>query len=357
MQKFIIDDLCCPAMLDDRPCRSRLLLNTATATTTCSGKDENELVEGLLTCRDCGQTYPILGGLPILVADPWQYVLDRKGLIFDLVSDSKIPISRSMEELVHLKKPDTKPATLGIEKYENPTILNEYLAAHYDDFSKALPKDHPLHFIIRDYYRSDFYSTAFEMLKPYLSSTVVALDLGCSVGRGAYEMAGHCKLVYGIELSYNLAFAARRVLRHFPSQLSDYPLKFDGDITQNRLLPNLRKDNVEIIVASADNLPFPTARFGATNSWNLIDRLSAPEKMLAEQERVLSPNGILSLTSPYNWETCQTPRENWIGGTIESPTVNVIRERLLLNLEILDEKAYMPWIFWIFERYFELFFT
>jgi SAM-dependent methyltransferase len=357
MQKFVLDDVCCPARAEGAACRGRLALDSETATPVHAEQDKNELVEGVLACQDCGGTYPVLGGLPILVTDPWHYVWDRYDTIVGVVSEAGLPVGQPMDHLIRERNLGTDPRRGKQNKYENLTTTHEYLAAHFDDFWGTLPEGHPFRAIVHDHYGSDFYTIAFGILEPFLDSTMLALDLGCSVGRGVYELAGHCKLVYGVEFAFRSACVARRVLRHFPDRMNDYWLKFDGDIGEKRLLPDCSRDNVEIVVASADDLPFSSDSFGVTNSWNIVDRLADPEGAIAEQERVLMPEGVLSLTSPYNWSAALTEKKNWIGGTKSLRTVDAIREHILKNFEMLDEKPYIPWIFWIFEHFFEVFFA
>ncbi|MBW2170358.1 MAG: methyltransferase domain-containing protein [Deltaproteobacteria bacterium] len=357
MQKFVLDDICCPARMEGDACHGRLVLGNETVTPVHARQDKDELVEGILACQDCGGAYPVLCGLPILVTDPWHYLWDRYDTITGLAREAGFPVGQTMDQLIRTKNADTAPRTEKEDKYESLATTHEYLAVHFDDFWRTLPEGHPFRAIVHDHYGSDFYSVAVGMLEPFLDPTMLALDLGCSVGRGVYELAGHCKLVYGVEFAFRSASVARRVLRHFPCPMNDYWLKFDGDIGEKRLLPDFSRDNVEIVVASAANLPFSPNSFGVTNSWNIIDRLADPEGTIAEQERVLRPEGILSLTSPYNWNTALTGRKRWIGGTKGVRTADAIRGRILQNFEILDEKAYIPWIFWIFERFFEVFFA
>ncbi len=357
MQRFALNDLCCPSWLEAGACLGRLLLDTQTVEPLHAEQDENELIEGMLVCQHCAAAYPVVCGLPILVADAWRYLWDRYDAIVGLAAEARLPIGKTMDEWVRERNAGTEPAMPGESEYESLAMTHEYLAVHFDDFRNALPGDHPLLPIAREHYRSDFYSVAMGMIEPHLDPTMLGIDLGCSVGRGVYELAGHCKLVYGVELAFHSAFVARRVLRHFPARMNEYRLRLDGDISRQRSLPDRSRDNVEIVVASAESLPFASGSCGVTNNWNIIDRLPDPERMLAEQERVLRVGGILSLAAPYNWENRHTPRKGWIGGKGAVRTVDAIRERILQSSEILDEKAYIPWVFWIFERYFEFFFS
>ncbi|MDT8357525.1 MAG: methytransferase partner Trm112 [Methanomicrobiaceae archaeon] len=58
MRVSTLDILCCPA------CRGRLVLQAAQSTTCEDG--EEDIIEGKLTCADCGTDYPIEDGIPCL---------------------------------------------------------------------------------------------------------------------------------------------------------------------------------------------------------------------------------------------------------------------------------------------------
>ena len=357
MQRFVLNDVCCPASVQDgAPCHGRLEPDQSHAGIACAPADADEIVEGILRCEQCGAEYPVLCGLSILVDKPWLYLRDNYRTILSLAAEAGLLISQSMIALLQAHQVNVGPLGKGEDKYNTPSVLSRYLCQHYDNVWDVLPPDHPIRSIVRDYYHQDFYTTAFELPAPYLNSDQRALDVGCGVGRSVYELACHCGLVYGVEPAFGSAFVARRVLRHFPDRLNDYWLKWDGDIRQRRPLPDRRRDNAEIVVAFGDKLPFPTAAFDVVNSWNVVDRVPNPERLLADQDRVLRPGGILSLADPYTWETKYTSHERWIGGRDGVRSIDAIRERVQRSCDILQEQEYLPWLSWAYERNFHLFF-
>ena len=290
-----------------------------------------------------------------MVAHPWLYLRDNYDTILAITAEAGVPISQSMILAMQDKGADIGPSGKGGNKYDQRDILSGYLSRHYDSVLDMFSTNHPILNKVQNF-SEDFYSIAVGLLLPYLDSSQMVLDIGCGVGRSVYELAGRCRFIYGVEYSFVSAFQARRILRHTPNRLESYMLKLDGDIYSRRILPERRRDNIEIVVASGDNLPFPTDRFDVTNSWNVIDRTPNPEKFLAEQERALKSGGIIFLTDPYAWDISYAPRSQWFGGQNNKRSVIAIRERVEKTSDILQEQEYIPWLFWKYEREFSLFY-
>lgn len=357
MKSLILNDLVCPDRKENAVCHGALVLEEQPVPVLFSPDDETDIIEGVLRCQKCGEIYPILGGLPILVAQPWFYLRRNYNTVLSLTAEAGLLISKSMLALLQMREANVGDSGKGDDKYDALTTLNCYLSQHYDDIWDVLPTGHPLRLIVRDHYRQDFYTLAFELLAPYLAPTQRVLDIGCGVGRSVYELGGHCGWVYGIEYSFGSAFFARRILCHAPNRLDSYWLKLDGDLRIRRPLPDRQRDNVELIVASGDNLPLLDTDFDVVNSYNVIDRVPDPEKLLAEQERVLKPGGVFSQADPYTWETSYSPRNRWFGGRDGQRSIDAVRERIRQVFDILQEQEYVPWLSWKYERNFSIFYS
>ncbi|MCG8306679.1 MAG: hypothetical protein MI975_04750 [Cytophagales bacterium] len=59
MKKTLIDKLCCP--MDKKALQLRIFK-----------KDDEEIIEGLFTCTECGRYYPVVHGLPIMTPDEYR---------------------------------------------------------------------------------------------------------------------------------------------------------------------------------------------------------------------------------------------------------------------------------------------
>jgi SAM-dependent methyltransferase/uncharacterized protein YbaR (Trm112 family) len=351
VRPFVLADVRCPLRGGGEACLGRLRLDESWA----AHEDAEEIVEGLLACERCSAHFPILCGLPVLLPDPWRSLAGRRSQLVETAREHGLPIGRAMLELLRERAGAECGGEAPGDKYETRTTLHEYLGAHYDDWREALPVGHPVRELLEVCYRPDFYARALALLAPHLDGRGVAVDVGCNVGRSVWELAGACERVYGIETSFVAALTARRILRGFPDAPTSYELRLDGTRTRQRPLPSRRRANAEVLVASAEALPFASASLSVSNSWNVLDRLPDPARALAEQARVTAPGGVFSLASPYNWECACTPPDRWLGGRGGVATIDAVRALVAGRMEILAEQEHLPWVFWLNERCFELF--
>jgi 5-histidylcysteine sulfoxide synthase/putative 4-mercaptohistidine N1-methyltranferase len=144
-----------------------------------------------------------------------------------------------------------------------------------------------------------------------------ALDLGCAVGRSAFELAREFEFVTGLD------FSARFIRIAFQLQekgVIHYELPEEGDIVSfhERRLSDFGleavKGRVEFFQADAVNLKLRFTGYDLVLAANLIDRLYDPKKFLTTIHERLNPGGLLVLTSPYTWLEDFTRKKDWVGG-------------------------------------------
>jgi ubiquinone/menaquinone biosynthesis C-methylase UbiE len=120
----------------------------------------------------------------------------------------------------------------------------------------------------------EFRQESYEMLR--LHSENCALDVGCGAGEACVELAarvGPRGRVVGVDLSVAMVEAARRAAVAAGS-------------------------SVELCVAGAYELPFPTGSFDAVRAQFVFQHLEHPEAALAEMLRVTSPGGRIMVIDP-----------------------------------------------------------
>ncbi len=144
-----------------------------------------------------------------------------------------------------------------------------------------------------------------------------ALDLGCSVGRAAFELAREFSCVHGLD------FSARFIRIAYQMQekgVLRYELPEEGEIVSyhERRLTDLNltqtAGRVEFYQADALNLKPLFKEYDLILAANLLDRLSKPAKFLATIHERLNEGGLLVIASPYTWLEEFTHRKDWIGG-------------------------------------------
>ena len=206
-----------------------------------------------------------------------------------------------------------QPPISGAGLYESPKLLGEYLLLHYGGTAElrhpALPVDSSIldiPFPVR---------CVRELLDLFLlPPDATALEVGCSVGASAFELARTCSRVEASDYSQSFITAAQTLARdgsHAASRI------VEGVITApfEALVPcEIDRDRVSFSVQDATNLPPSTGAHDVVLAANLICRLPDPEAFLSRVASLVKPGGQLLLTTPFTWLEEYTPRDRWIGG-------------------------------------------
>jgi putative 4-mercaptohistidine N1-methyltranferase len=146
------------------------------------------------------------------------------------------------------------------------------------------------------------------------------LDIGCSVGRSAFEFARFFAHVDAID------FSARFIQSGVRLQQGDevlYEVPLEGELTVGRAISLERLGladvggRVSFMQGDACNLKALYTDYDLVFAGNLIDRLYDPALFLAGIGSRLLPGGLLVITSPYTWLEEYTPKQKWLGGRRE----------------------------------------
>ena len=197
--------------------------------------------------------------------------------------------------------------------YESPKLLGEYLLLHYGGEAELRHAGLPVEPVI----------TAIpfpvrcvrELLDlPLLPSNADALEVGCSVGASAFELARHCSHVEASDYSNSFITAAQRLQREGEMAATR---TLEGVITTPfvaRVPMEIDRSRVSFTVADAVNLPPGLGPFDVVMAANLICRLPDPDTFLSRAASLVKPGGQLLLTTPFTWLEEYTPQAHWIGG-------------------------------------------
>jgi putative 4-mercaptohistidine N1-methyltranferase len=204
----------------------------------------------------------------------------------------------------------TPNSELRVSYYETDRGLAEYLLLHFGAPDEQLPYSFgpasALDFPVR---------CVRECLDPArLPPQSRALDLGCAVGRAAFELARHCAQVVAIDYSHRFIAAARHLQEH---GTIEFACPEEGDLARRvtaRVPGGIDRARVAFEQGDAQRLRPDLGSFDVILMANLIDRLRAPRLCLEQLPDLLKPGGQLILTSPYTWLAEFTPRESWLGG-------------------------------------------
>jgi putative 4-mercaptohistidine N1-methyltranferase len=193
-------------------------------------------------------------------------------------------------------------------------MLAEYLLFHFGTVEEILPKA-----AIRPAGMVDALDFAVRTPAHFAAHRVArGLDLGCAVGRSAFEMSRTCDEVIGIDFSHAFIEAAE-ALRG--GRRLDYPRLEEAGITSRleaRIPRGAVPERVSFQQGDAMALPADLGVFDRVHAANLLCRLSRPQILLERLPGLVKSGGELVLATPCTWLDAYTPPENWPqAGTFE----------------------------------------
>lgn len=231
-----------------------------------------------------------------------------------------------------------RPVELHQERYESDALAAQYLDAHYG----------PEHFGVPNFARRCA-EICLELTRG--RGRGEALDLGCAVGRGSFELARGFERVTGLDFSSRFFRLATRMQEEGYLR---YALPEEGEIVSYHELAlselglEAVRDRVRFFQGDACNLPEKYAGYDLVLAANLIDRLYSPRLFLAGIGDRIKPGGLLVIASPYSWSEEFTRREEWLGGYREAgenvPTLQGLGALLAPCFRMLGEPREVPFV-------------
>lgn len=203
--------------------------------------------------------------------------------------------------------PGHDSVTEGSKLYETDVLVTQYLDFHYGPEALGVP---------------NFPRACAAEVLPLVPAERRrrCLDIGCSVGRSAFEFARAFEHVDAIDFSARFIQSGVRLQEGGEIH---YEVPTEGELTVARSvsldklgLGELRT-HVAFMQGDACNLKSLYTGYDLVFAGNLVDRLYDPGMFLdAIGDRVL-PGGLLVITSPYTWLEEYTPKSKWLGGRRE----------------------------------------
>jgi putative 4-mercaptohistidine N1-methyltranferase len=222
--------------------------------------------------------------------------------------------------------------------YETDTSISQYLEFHYGDEYFGVP---------------NFPKACIDKLVEIagVQKFGKALDIGCAVGRGSFELARYAEQVDAVDFSTRFIRNALGLREH--GQLR-YLIPTEGELT---LLKEVRLDTLDLVEVAdrvefsqgdACNLRSVYAGYDVVYAGNLIDRLYEPARFLNDIPNRINQGGYLVLVSPYTWMEEFTEKANWIGGVKENgeslTTLEGVRRLLSGKFDLVGAPADIPFV-------------
>ncbi len=194
--------------------------------------------------------------------------------------------------------------------YESDQLLAEYLLFHYGTADEILPPERAWPAGMRE--ALDFPQRT---VAHFTAGTVArGLDLGCAVGRSAFELARSCDHVTGIDFSQTFIRAAEAL--RCGATLTYERLEEGRLRTQltARKPAGVAGDKLRFCHGDAMQLPADLGSFERVHAANLLCRLAEPQRLLDRLPALVKPGGELVLATPCTWLEEFTPPQHWPPG-------------------------------------------
>jgi SAM-dependent methyltransferase/uncharacterized protein YbaR (Trm112 family) len=273
------------------------------------------IIEGELRCRSCKASWPIIDGMPILLADVQGWLVQQAPVLLRRDDLSVLSENRLGDAL-----------GIGSTFDTERQYLSNYATDHWGVFAGG-PESRALALLQR--VSKDFEGPI--------------LDLGCSTGRISVELAQSGKTVVGIDLHAGMLRMAARVLQ---TGRARWPRRRLGTAFERIDVPvPLNTETVDFWVSDVTSLPFVAGQFGTIVSMNLIDCVPSAAEHIRHLAHLLRPGGRLLLATPYDWSPGASAPGDWLGGLGMDPVPaeQQLRDLLQSYFEIEHEEERVPW--------------
>lgn len=240
----------------------------------------------------------MVDGIPILVPDVRSYVEQN---LFHLTS--RRDHSESIESLIG------DAVGQGSAFDATRQHLSTYGWGHYSDLDPDAGTEQGTPWTV-----TECLARSLETQEEPRSVDAPVLDIGCSVGRTAFDLAGYTEgLVLGVDVNFAMLQVGADILR---TGRVRYPLRRVGVVYDRIDFPAsfAGAERVDFWACDAMALPFEPGSFGFATAFNVLDCVASPRDFLDAAADLLRPGSRIILSTPYDWSVNVTPMQAWIGG-------------------------------------------
>ena len=272
----------------------------------------------LLVC-ECGRSYPVIDGVPLVLVHPEVYLRSEMTMIIE--RDLDIAVAGLL-------------VAGGPDDAAYPRLLDHlsfYMDAHWGDRAEPVEVC-ALRPIIERLTR--------------LQPVALAVELGCSVGRILGELAVNAERVVGLDLHFGSLRRARHVLAGDPVA---YGRRITGRHYRqaiaragDRAVPGAR---LKLVCGDALQPPLVPGAYDRVVALNVLDAVRQPRQLLTIVDGLCAPGGEIILSSPYAWQSSIMEEHERIGGSDPATDlVGILRDGTDLGARYrIDEEADVPW--------------
>jgi 5-histidylcysteine sulfoxide synthase/putative 4-mercaptohistidine N1-methyltranferase len=201
---------------------------------------------------------------------------------------------------------DGKIPLTPVNCYETDIDVCEQLESHYGD--KHLNIDN---------YSQQVSGLVVNKVEKYGINANKLLNLGCSVGRTAFEMSKYFQHIDAVDFSaryiqYGVQLQQQKTLR-YTSVISGDIQSFH-EVSLKDLTLNESAEHIVFSQGDASNLKTIFNGYDAILIEHALEKSYQPKQLLATLSQRLNQQGFLFVLTDHQYTTQHTEKENWLGG-------------------------------------------
>lgn len=290
---------------------------------------------GRIHCSNpaCWQEFPILDGIPVLVADPVGFLTNSKHQVLlrnDLPADLESMIGDALGP--------------GSDFDTTRHHLSLYAGTHFADWTE-------------DGGGAQVPAILDAGWSSIPSQEGAAIDLGTSVGRGVWELAARrAGPVVGADLNFSMLRLGQQLMLEGKATFPRRRIGVVFDPVEVTLPDEMVSDRVDLWAMDCMALPFRSDQFAMATALNLVDCIPGPTDMIVEAARILAAGAGAVFTTPYDWSPAATDPVGWMGGHSQRGPTGGDGEAVLTatlanyGLTPLAESHDIPWALTVHAR-------
>jgi SAM-dependent methyltransferase len=165
-----------------------------------------------------------------------------------------------------------------------------------------------------------------------------ALELGCGVGRGLFELSRSADAVVGLDRNGAFLRVARALLSG--AELP-YARRMAGrEYTRAVARAPAAVAFVQLVCGDVLDPPFAPGQFGRVAALNLLDAVRSPRALLHHIHQLAAPGAEILLASPYAWRDDVVELAERLPG---GDPAAALREEIRTLGWTIEEEADLPW--------------
>ncbi|MFT5851300.1 MAG: putative 4-mercaptohistidine N1-methyltransferase, partial [Colwellia sp.] len=201
---------------------------------------------------------------------------------------------------------DGKIPLTPVNRYETDREVCQQLESHYGDQHLSVEN-----------YSQQVSQLLLNKVQALGINTDKLLNLGCSVGRTAFELSEHFQHIDAVDFSaryiqFGVQLQQQKTLRY--TNVISGDIQSFHEVSLKALALNNNADHIVFSQGDASNLKPIFNGYDAILVEHALEKSYQPKQLLATLSKRLNKQGLLFVLTDHQYSAKHTEKENWLGG-------------------------------------------